>query len=147
MWFHDAFFQDRNQAAMTVLNGHVVVCLFADPDSPLIGRVAMIFEFFICLIPLTFYILVICTKLKWYASCSINPFPPFPPSKVSQNCNLTGVWVSTSAQQTTNRAENKCGQNQNPRTTSYYRSNGWFRIFTISQRRLSKCNTTALYNI
>ena len=27
----------RNQAAMTVLNGHVVVCLFADPDSPLIG--------------------------------------------------------------------------------------------------------------
>ena len=31
------FYQDRNQAAMTVLNGHVVVCLFADPDSPLIG--------------------------------------------------------------------------------------------------------------
>lgn len=31
------FMQDRNQAAMTVLNGHVVVCLFADPDSPLIG--------------------------------------------------------------------------------------------------------------
>ena len=30
-------FQDCNQAAMTVLNGHVVVCLFADPDSPLIG--------------------------------------------------------------------------------------------------------------
>lgn len=30
-------YQDRNQAAMTVLNGHVVVCLFADPDSPLIG--------------------------------------------------------------------------------------------------------------
>ncbi|GAB6027124.1 hypothetical protein CHUAL_013857 [Chamberlinius hualienensis] len=28
---------DRNQAAMTVLNGHVVCCLFADPDSPLIG--------------------------------------------------------------------------------------------------------------
>ncbi|KAI1285718.1 Calcium-activated potassium channel slowpoke [Halotydeus destructor] len=28
---------DRNQAAMTVLNGHVVVCLFADSDSPLIG--------------------------------------------------------------------------------------------------------------
>ena len=28
---------DRNQAAMTVLNGHVVVCLFAEPDSPLIG--------------------------------------------------------------------------------------------------------------
>ena len=28
---------DRNQAAMTVLSGHVVVCLFADPDSPLIG--------------------------------------------------------------------------------------------------------------
>merc|ERR1719209_1761917 len=28
---------DRNQAAMTVLNGHVVVCLFADVDSPLIG--------------------------------------------------------------------------------------------------------------
>lgn len=25
------------QAAMTVLNGHVVVCLFADKDSPLIG--------------------------------------------------------------------------------------------------------------
>ena len=29
--------QDRHQAAMTVLNGHVVVCLFADKDSPLIG--------------------------------------------------------------------------------------------------------------
>ncbi|VDK87339.1 unnamed protein product [Onchocerca ochengi] len=28
---------DRNQAAMTVLNGHVVVCLFADRNSPLIG--------------------------------------------------------------------------------------------------------------
>ena len=28
---------DRNQAAMTVLNGHVVVCLFAHSDSPLIG--------------------------------------------------------------------------------------------------------------
>ncbi|KAI6185222.1 BK channel [Aphelenchoides fujianensis] len=28
---------DRNQAAMTVLAGHVVVCLFADKDSPLIG--------------------------------------------------------------------------------------------------------------
>ena len=28
---------DRNQAAMTVLNGHVVVCLFADPDSSMIG--------------------------------------------------------------------------------------------------------------
>merc|ERR1719507_2831834 len=28
---------DRNQAAMTVLNGHVVVCPFADHDSPLIG--------------------------------------------------------------------------------------------------------------
>lgn len=28
---------DRNQAAMTVLNGHVVVCLFADKNSPLIG--------------------------------------------------------------------------------------------------------------
>ena len=28
---------DRNQAAMTVFSGHVVVCLFADPDSPLIG--------------------------------------------------------------------------------------------------------------
>merc|ERR1719369_973022 len=28
---------DRNQAAMTVLNGHVVVCLFAHTDSPLIG--------------------------------------------------------------------------------------------------------------
>lgn len=28
---------DRNQAAMTVLNGHVVVCLFADADSPLMG--------------------------------------------------------------------------------------------------------------
>jgi len=28
---------DRNQAAMTVLNGHVVVCLFAESDSPLIG--------------------------------------------------------------------------------------------------------------
>ncbi|GIX69196.1 calcium-activated potassium channel slowpoke [Caerostris extrusa] len=26
-----------NQAAMTVLNGHVVLCLFADKDSPLIG--------------------------------------------------------------------------------------------------------------
>lgn len=29
--------QDRHQAAMTVLNGHVVVCLFADKDSPLVG--------------------------------------------------------------------------------------------------------------
>jgi potassium large conductance calcium-activated channel subfamily M alpha protein 1 len=29
--------QDRHQAAMTVLNGHVVVCLFADVNSPLIG--------------------------------------------------------------------------------------------------------------
>uniref|UniRef100_A0A1I8EGT1 BK channel n=1 Tax=Wuchereria bancrofti TaxID=6293 RepID=A0A1I8EGT1_WUCBA len=28
---------DRHQAAMTVLNGHVVVCLFADRNSPLIG--------------------------------------------------------------------------------------------------------------
>ncbi|KAK0398293.1 hypothetical protein QR680_002517 [Steinernema hermaphroditum] len=28
---------DRHQAAMTVLNGHVVVCLFADKESPLIG--------------------------------------------------------------------------------------------------------------
>jgi len=28
---------DRNQAAMTVLNGHVVVCLFADPESSMIG--------------------------------------------------------------------------------------------------------------
>uniref|UniRef100_A0A915IRK7 BK channel n=1 Tax=Romanomermis culicivorax TaxID=13658 RepID=A0A915IRK7_ROMCU len=28
---------DRNQAAMTVLNGHVVICLFADKNSPLIG--------------------------------------------------------------------------------------------------------------
>ncbi|VDK86828.1 unnamed protein product [Litomosoides sigmodontis] len=28
---------DRHQAAMTVLNGHVVVCLFADRSSPLIG--------------------------------------------------------------------------------------------------------------
>ncbi|XP_054706428.1 calcium-activated potassium channel slowpoke-like [Uloborus diversus] len=28
---------DRQQAAMTVLNGHVVLCLFADKDSPLIG--------------------------------------------------------------------------------------------------------------
>ncbi|KAG9509259.1 Calcium-activated potassium channel slowpoke, partial [Fragariocoptes setiger] len=28
---------DRNVAAMTVFNGHVVVCLFADPDSPLVG--------------------------------------------------------------------------------------------------------------
>ncbi|XP_076368256.1 calcium-activated potassium channel slowpoke-like isoform X2 [Tachypleus tridentatus] len=28
---------DRNQAAMTVLNGHVIVCLFADSESPLIG--------------------------------------------------------------------------------------------------------------
>lgn len=35
--FLEFFIQDRNQAAMTVLNGHVVVCLFADPDSPLIG--------------------------------------------------------------------------------------------------------------
>ena len=31
------FLQDRNQAAMTVLNGHVVVCLFADPESSMIG--------------------------------------------------------------------------------------------------------------
>lgn len=30
-------FQDRNQAAMTVLCNHVVVCLFADSSSPLIG--------------------------------------------------------------------------------------------------------------
>ena len=30
-------FQDRNQAAMTVLCNHVVVCLFADSNSPLIG--------------------------------------------------------------------------------------------------------------
>jgi hypothetical protein len=29
--------QDKKEAAMTVLNGHVVVCLFANPDSPLIG--------------------------------------------------------------------------------------------------------------
>merc|ERR1712243_305196 len=28
---------DKKEAAMTVLNGHVVVCLFADVDSPLIG--------------------------------------------------------------------------------------------------------------
>merc|ERR1719347_2132507 len=28
---------DRNMAAMTVLNGHVVVCLFADPESSMIG--------------------------------------------------------------------------------------------------------------
>ena len=28
---------DRNQAAMTVLNGHVVVCIFADPESSMIG--------------------------------------------------------------------------------------------------------------
>ncbi|KAL1235511.1 Calcium-activated potassium channel [Trichinella pseudospiralis] len=28
---------ERNQAKMTVLHGHVVVCLFADKDSPLIG--------------------------------------------------------------------------------------------------------------
>jgi potassium large conductance calcium-activated channel subfamily M alpha protein 1 len=28
---------DRNLAAMTVFNGHVVVCLFADSDSPLVG--------------------------------------------------------------------------------------------------------------
>ena len=28
---------DRNQAAMTVLNGHVVVCLFADLESSMIG--------------------------------------------------------------------------------------------------------------
>ena len=31
------FINSASQAAMTVLNGHVVVCLFADPDSPLIG--------------------------------------------------------------------------------------------------------------
>ena len=37
IYFCFEFFKDRNQAAMTVLNGHVVVCLFADPDSPLIG--------------------------------------------------------------------------------------------------------------
>ena len=30
-------FQDRNTAAMTVLCNHVVVCLFADSTSPLIG--------------------------------------------------------------------------------------------------------------
>lgn len=28
---------DKKEAAMTVLNGHVVVCLFANPNSPLIG--------------------------------------------------------------------------------------------------------------
>ncbi|XP_055355099.1 calcium-activated potassium channel slowpoke-like isoform X2 [Paramacrobiotus metropolitanus] len=28
---------DRHQAAMNVLHGHLVVCLFADPDSPLVG--------------------------------------------------------------------------------------------------------------
>ncbi|GAV00290.1 hypothetical protein RvY_11161-2 [Ramazzottius varieornatus] len=28
---------DRHQAAMNVLHGHVVVCLFADPESPLVG--------------------------------------------------------------------------------------------------------------
>ena len=37
IYIYQLFEQDRNQAAMTVLNGHVVVCLFADPDSPLIG--------------------------------------------------------------------------------------------------------------
>ena len=35
--FQSCHLQDRKQAAMTVLNGHVVVCLFADPESPLIG--------------------------------------------------------------------------------------------------------------
>ena len=29
-------FQDRTKST-SLLNGHVVVCLFADPDSPLIG--------------------------------------------------------------------------------------------------------------
>lgn len=33
----EEFVLDRNQAAMTVFNGHVVVCLFAEQDSPLIG--------------------------------------------------------------------------------------------------------------
>lgn len=28
---------DRDQASMTLLSGHVVICLFADKDSPLIG--------------------------------------------------------------------------------------------------------------
>ena len=30
-------FQDRDQAAQTVLSDHVVVCLFAKAESPLIG--------------------------------------------------------------------------------------------------------------
>ena len=30
-------YQDREQAAMTVFSNHVVVCLFADASSPLIG--------------------------------------------------------------------------------------------------------------
>jgi potassium large conductance calcium-activated channel subfamily M alpha member 1 len=29
--------QDRHQAAINVLHGHVVVCLFADAESPLVG--------------------------------------------------------------------------------------------------------------
>lgn len=31
------FFQDRTKAALTVLCNHVIVCLFADATSPLIG--------------------------------------------------------------------------------------------------------------
>ena len=30
-------FQEREEAAASVVSGHVVVCLFADRDSPLIG--------------------------------------------------------------------------------------------------------------
>lgn len=35
-------FQSREQAAMTVLSNHVVVCLFADHQSPLIGLRSLI---------------------------------------------------------------------------------------------------------
>ena len=34
--FHAVGIQDRTKST-SVLTGHVVVCLFADPDSPLIG--------------------------------------------------------------------------------------------------------------
>ena len=36
-YYFVSLLQDRNQAAMTVLCNHVVVCLFADSNSPLIG--------------------------------------------------------------------------------------------------------------
>jgi hypothetical protein len=40
--FSVLLFQSREQAAMTVLSNHVVVCLFADHQSPLIGLRSLI---------------------------------------------------------------------------------------------------------